>query len=278
MPSSLENAVSAHYALPGLLDMINNGLDAAGADPERPTVEALAPVDEFHTAGRKATLQALSMMPLREGMQVLDAGCGIGGTARCLARDHGCKVTGVDLTPEFVDVARKLTDRMGLSGVCRFETASVTRMPFADAAFDAAVTFHVAMNVADRAGFYDELKRVLKPGARLCVFDVMQGPVPGVEFPVPWAETAATSFLKTRDETAYHLARAGFEIEAERNMREFALDYFDAMLARMAEAGGPPPLGLHLLTGANTERKFANVIEAYRLHRAEPVIMVAKRI
>jgi hypothetical protein len=133
------------------------------------------------------------------------------------------------------------------------------------------------MNIDDRHRFYCEVARVLKPGAQFCVFDVMRGPTPGVNYPMPWAETAATSFLKSRDETVALLGEAGFEITAEKNMRERANDYYAKAMESAAEADGPPPLGLHLLTGANTSAKFANVIEAYKTHRTEPVIVVARK-
>ena len=277
MPRNLENAVAAHYAKAGLLQAILSGLKATGADPDDPAPEQLAPVDEFHTAGRLTTLKALDMTPLRAGMHVLDAGCGIGGTARVLAKEHGCRVTGLDLTPEFIDVARALTERMKLAKACSFQVGSVVDMPFPDASFDAGVSFHAAMNVEDRGGFYGELARVLRPGAPLCLFDVMKGPTPGMHYPVPWAETAATSFLKSPEETCNLLRDAGFDITAEASLRDFAISYFREVFAKAAQADGPPPLGLHLLTGANAPEKFTNYAQALGEHQIDPVIVVARR-
>jgi len=277
MDTALETAVAAHYGKTGLLKTILAGLEAAGADPDAPATEQLAPVDEFHTAGRLTTLKALEMTPLKAGMHVLDAGCGIGGTARVLAKEHGCRVTGLDLTPEFIDVARALTERTKLAEACSFQVGSVVDMPFADASFDAGVSFHVAMNVGNRARFYGELARVLRPGAPLCIFDVMKGPGPGMRYPVPWAETAETSFLRTPVETGTLLRQAGFEITAEESLRDFAIGYFREVFAKAAQADGPPPLGLHLLTGANAPEKFANYAQALGEHQIDPVIVVAKR-
>lgn len=273
----LEHTVATHYGKPGLVEAVLSGLAQAGANPDAPTVEDLAPVDEFHTAGRLATLQAIEMMPLKPGMRVLDAGCGLGGTARCLASEQRCRVTGIDLTQEYIELAQMLTARMGLADLCRFQQGSVLAMPFADGSFDAGVTFHVAMNIDDRARFYSELARLLRPGAPLCVFDVMKGPAPGMRFPVPWAETEGASFLRSRDQTAALLQENGFEIAAEKNLREFAIGYFREVFAKIAEAGAPPPLGLHLLTGANGPEKFANYVAALEAHQIEPVIIVAER-
>ncbi|MCB1738999.1 MAG: class I SAM-dependent methyltransferase [Gammaproteobacteria bacterium] len=276
--TDLEHKVQAHYARLGLLQAILDGAHAAGADLDALTPETLAPVDEFHTAGRTSTLEALRMMSIEPGMHLLDAGCGIGGTSRCLASERGCRVTGLDLTPEYVETARQLTTRMGLDDRCSFERGSVLQMPFANATFDGAVSFHVAMNIEQRAGFYAELARVLRPDAELCIFDVMKGPGPGMRYPVPWAESAQTSFLRTREETAALLDQAGFALHAEQDLRAFAIEFFARLRDKAAAASAPPPLGLHLLTGANSAEKFANYSAALQDHQIEPVIMVARRV
>lgn len=276
-PRALESDVAAHYRRDGLTETILAALAQTGADLDALRPEDLAPVDEFHTAGRRTTLRALDLMGLASGCHVLDAGCGIGGTARHLARERGCRVTGIDLTPEYVATARALTDRMGLTANCDFHRGSVLDLPFADERFDAVVTFHVAMNIADRPRFYRELARVLRLGGRLCVFDVMKGPAPGMLYPVPWAETHATSFLTSTAETRTLLEAAGFAVTAEDNLRTLAIDHFRTMIGRAREAAGPPPLGLHLLTGDNAPTKFANYLVALEAHRLEPVILVAER-
>ncbi len=277
MLCQLETRIAAHYGQSGLLDAIDDGLERSGVDPNAPSIEDLAPVDEFHTAGRTTTLQALAMTPIEAGMHVLDAGCGIGGTARCLAKEKGCRVTGIDLTSEYVSVARALTERTSLADACEFHEGSVLDMPFADGAFDAGVSFHVAMNIEDRASFYGELARVLRRGAPLCLFDVMKGPTPGMRYPVPWAEIEDNSFLKTPDETGDLVRRAGFEPVARTSLRAFAIDFFREAFAKDAESDGPPPLGLHLLTGANAPDKFSNYADALNEHQIDPVIVVAVR-
>lgn len=276
MTKAHESDVARHYERPGLIAEIRQGLIAAGADPDRPRPEDLSPVDEFHTAGRITTLQALSMMPLAPGMRVLDAGCGIGGTSRHLAHEHGCRVTGIDLTPGYVEAARALTEMTGLTEACDFVEGSVLDMPFGDATYDAGVTFHVAMNIADREGFYAEAARVLKPAAVFCVFDVMAGGGGDLAYPVPWAETRETSFLKTPNETRALLEAAGFEVTSEKSLRDFAMEFFRSVFEKTAQTG-PPPLGLHLLTGANTPEKFGNYAEGLASRAIEPVIMVAER-
>ena len=275
--NELEQQVRSHYARRGLLRAILDGAARAGGRGGELTPDLLAPVDEFHTAGQLSTLKALALIPLQAGMRVLDAGCGIGGTARHLASEHGCRVTGIDLTPDYIDTARQLTARMGLEHRCRFDQGSVVDLPYRPASFDAAVSFHVAMNVEPRGRFYAELARVLCPGAPLCLFDVMKGPAPDMRYPVPWAESPAISFLHSRVETARLLEEAGFAVTREENLREFARDYFRQLFDRSETEPGPPPLGLHLLTGSNTAEKFRNYAEALEAHQIEPIIMVAER-
>ncbi len=275
--STLETSVAAHYGKGGLAERILDGVAAAGLDPDALTVEDLAPVDEFHTAGRKATLTALAMTALKAGMHVLDAGCGIGGTARCLAAEHGCRVTGIDLTPEYVAVARMLTRRLDLAKSCHFDLGSALDMPYTAATFDAAVSFHVAMNINDRRGFYAELARVVRPCGPICLFDVMKGPAEGMVYPVPWAETEETSFLRSPEETGALLGEAGFVVETVSSQREMARDFFRAVFAKADEADAPPPLGLHLLTGPNGPAKFANYVQALDANQIDPTIIVARR-
>lgn len=216
------------------------------------------------------------MMPLAAGMHVLDAGSGLGGTSRHLAAEHGCRVSGIDLTPGYVAVAKALTELTGLTDACDFRVGSVLDLPFEDGLFDAAVSFHVAMNIADRAGFYGEVARVLKPGAAFCIFDVMKGTGDGLPYPVPWAETGETSFLMTPAETRALLEDAGFRVAEERSLHHFARDYFREVFRKTAGTG-PPPLGLHLLTGANAPEKFGNYAQGLEANAIDPVIMVALR-
>ena len=107
-------------------------------------------------------------MGLRPGAHVLDVGCGLGGATRYIAASIGCRVTGIDLTPEYIEMARLLAERTGLADRVDYHAASALDMPFGPAAFDAAITLHVAMNIKDRAGLYREIARVLKPGAAFC--------------------------------------------------------------------------------------------------------------
>ncbi len=276
--ATIETAVTRHYETESgaLLERILAGLAASGIDPARVRPEDLAPVDEFHIGGRAATAHAVARLAPRPGQRVLDVGCGIGGAARYLAAETGCRVSGIDLTPDYIAVARALTELTGLDGQIDYEVASALAMPFADAAFDAAITIHVAMNIADRAGLYREIARVLKPGAAFCVYDVMRKGDGPLAFPVPWASSPETSHLTTPEEMRAHLDAAGFAVEAVEDRTEAARAFFQRRMAA-AKDGPPPPLGIHLVMGPDAGAKLRNVLANIEAGRIAPVLMLARR-
>src|SRR5262249_12114096 len=156
-----------------LEDKIVGLLRGAGKNVEQLGADDLAAIDEFHLGGREATQALAEFMHLRPGMHLLDVGCGIGGPARYFA-ERGCQVTGIDLTEEFVRVAESLSRRVKLNQKVTFRQASALELPFDADAFDGAFTIHVGMNIADKAGVFREVARVLKPGARFAIYDLMR--------------------------------------------------------------------------------------------------------
>jgi ubiquinone/menaquinone biosynthesis C-methylase UbiE len=183
---SIESRVAEHYGREDLFGAITAALRAAGKDVERLTVEDLAPFDELHVRGGQATEELGAGLALDEAMHVLDIGCGIGGPARRLAAASGCRVTGLDLSAEYCRAGTLLTERVGLDRVS-FRQGSALAMPFEDGAFDAAYSQHAAMNIPDKARVYGEIARVLEPGGRLGIYDLLQGPGGEVIYPTPWA-------------------------------------------------------------------------------------------
>jgi sarcosine/dimethylglycine N-methyltransferase len=167
------DGVRDHYRATGLTDRLKTALTALGPEDQRLIPQQLGALDQFHTRGLAATAELAQLAGITAGMSVLDVGSGVGGPARFLAATYGCRVTGVDLSEPFVDAARYLTERTGQSGQVSFQTASALELPFEDGRFDVALLQHVAMNIADRARLYREIRRVLKSGGRLATFDVV---------------------------------------------------------------------------------------------------------
>src|SRR5262245_21935242 len=89
-------AVEAHSSRGGILESILGALRTMGIEPDAVSGEKLAAVDEFHVGGRDATIELADRLGLAPGTRVLDVGCGLGGSARFLAAERSCQVTGVD--------------------------------------------------------------------------------------------------------------------------------------------------------------------------------------
>jgi ubiquinone/menaquinone biosynthesis C-methylase UbiE len=272
-----EQQVAKHYTHGALLPAIFDALKQMGKDIEQLSTADLSAADEFHLGWRAATDRLAKDLALAPDMRVLDVGSGIGGPARFFAETCGCRVTGIDLTEEFVAVAAELTRRCKLSDLASFRQASALDLPFGASAFDAATLIHVGMNIADKARLFQNVRRVLKPGGLFGVYEVMRAAEGDLPYPMPWAQTAETSFLETPETYRRLLSAAGFEIEGEDNWREFVLALAREMREKQA-VHGAPPLGLHVLIGPAWRERLANVMATLERGTIAPFRMIAKAI
>ena len=278
MPVTATTDVSGHYTSGDLLTRLEARLCEDGFDPAHPTFEALAPYDHFHGRGLEATEDIANRLPVSGTDHVLDVGSGLGGPARYMARRFGCRVSGVDLTAEFCDVARHLTSRLGLEERVSFERCDALSMPYRDAAFDGAYSMNVTMNIADKRALYREIHRVLKPGAWLGLSEVVQGPGGEPDYPTPWARTASASFLATADETRANLAASGFAIESLRDTTQASFAWA-ARARAVVEAGGKSPhRAVSLIHGAIAEEVMANTGRALRERCTVPIEVVCRKV
>lgn len=255
MSSDIGGDIEGQYTIGRLGDSILEALRAEDHDLDHLDPEVLAPVEEFHTLGRIATKSLAAAADITTADRVLDVGCGIGGPARFLARTFGCPVTGVDLSAEFVEVARDLNRRVGLGDAIEVRRADALDLPFDDAGFDVVWTQHVTMNIADKRSLYREFARVLAPAGRFAFFDVVAGSDQPIHFPVPWADQPERSFLESADSIHAAVEAARFTVKHWEDMSDEALAWFAAM------ATAPPassPLGLQLLV-PDLRAKVANL-------------------
>jgi ubiquinone/menaquinone biosynthesis C-methylase UbiE len=273
----MNDPIRDHYTRGDLLQRLQAALAADGADPLRPTAEALAPYDQFHGRGLEATEDLAAMVQPAPDDHLLDVGSGIGGPARYLARRFGCRVTGIDLTPEFCAVATHLTELQGLQPQVDFRVGDATALPFGDAAFDGAYSMNVSMNIADKAGLYRELWRVLKPGGWLVLSEIARGSGPEIDYPTPWAATAASSFLSTPEQTRQGLLDAGFELLRLDDTLDKAREYGARSRARVAQGGKPPHRAVMLIHGDVATQAMANSARATAEGRVLPIEVLARK-
>lgn len=274
--SETHSAVADHYARGDLVAAICEGLARVGKTESTVTAEDLAAVDEFHIGGHAATGELARQLALAAEDHVLDIGCGLGGPARHIAARYGCKVTGIDLTRDYVDTGNVLSRWLHLENRVSLQQGNALALPFSDGSFDAGYMLHVGMNIADKRALFAEAARVLRPGALFGVFDVMRAGEGTLAYPLPWASTAETNAIAAPAQYRDTLSDAGFEPISERNRRDAALDYFARQRAQVAT--GLPGLGVQTLMGARRPEMVRNMSESISAGRIAPVEIIARRL
>lgn len=272
-----DDTITEHYTMQDLAEAIFTGLKQAGKDLNNLKQEDLAPVDEFHIRGREATVELAQQLDLNASKHILDVGSGVGGASRYLASAYGCRVTGLDLTEAYCQVAQLLADRIGLGQLIAYRQGSALDMPFENASFDIVWTQHTAMNIADKARLYAESWRVLKPGGLLAIYDIVEGEGEPLIFPVPWAREPSISFLVTSDELRELLGQAGFQVVSWRDTSEEGRSWFREVAEKMQKVGGTPPLGFHILLGPDFKTMARNQVRNLNENRIGLIEAVVQR-
>ena len=249
-----------------------------GTSLQAASIADLAPVDEFHIGGREATVGLCQQLGVQPESNVLDVGSGIGGTARFISSTFGSSVTGIDVTPEYVNVARSICAATAQGQQLTFEAGNAVDMPFSDGVFDIATQLHVGMNIVNKAGLFAEVHRVLRPGARYGIYDIMRVSDKAHDFPVPWASNPETSFTATLAEYERALVAAGFQVIARRDRSQFAKDFFALARRSASVATSRPPIGLHLIMGEDAPTKIANMVAAVAAGTLAPTEIICERM
>ena len=273
---NIDAKVEKYYGAGGIMDKIEAALISAGKDIRSLTVDDLGPIDEFHTRGRASTLEVAALTNFKASDLVLDVGCGLGGTARYLADRFNCKVTGIDLTEEYISIGKKLTELVGLNDRVELYHGSALDLPFENEEFDIVWTEHVQMNISDKNRFYSEIARVLRPGGRLLFHDIFRGSGDPPLYPTPWAEDETFSALVNEAEAGSIMEQAGFEIKQWHVRVQESIDYFKKMSA-LIQTNGAPPLGTHLLMGDSAKAKLKNYARNLSENRVSVVVGMAHK-
>ena len=137
--------VQAHWTRPGVLARIDAVLTELGHDPQNLNPEILASVEHLHSGGLATTRDQTRRIALTKDSRVLDVGCGIGGPARYLAHTFGCRVDGIDLTPELIETGRVLTKRCKLADRVMLQVGNALELPYSGQTFDVVWCQNVSM-------------------------------------------------------------------------------------------------------------------------------------
>lgn len=253
-------SVQQHYGATDITARILTAVPWAPGDPAL-TAAQLFPYDQFHGRELFATRDHAALLSPANDAHVLDIGAGIGGPARYLATTFGCKVTGIDLTPQFVAAANELSALCDLSTFVDFHLADATTLPFPDGKFDHATCFYVGMNLPDKPSVMAETLRVLKPGGRLIWTEVSAGNGTP-HYPLPWARQPADSHVEARDALVAKFSAAGFAIDAVMDETALQLD----LAKKIRESGKQPSPGQNqaneVVLGADFGERRKNFIQS----------------
>lgn len=227
----MESKIKKHYNSKNLTANIQTALIKAGKNLSKLKPKDLFRIDQLHTGGANASIELLKKINFKQDALVLDAGCGIGGSSRLLAKQFGCRVTGIDLADKFIQAANFLTQCTGFENKVAFQQGSILDLPFDENTFDAILCQHVLMNIKDKSTTAKEFFRVLKPGGKLILHEITKGGGKTLLFPVPWASTVSISFLEPWDILSGILEKLGFKTLYYSDETPFACSWWEKVKA-----------------------------------------------
>ena len=270
--------IQEHYAVEGLSSRLDHALLMSGLATGPVRWEQLSHADQFHVRGLEATKELAMALGANSSDSILDVGSGLGGPARFLAATYGCHVTGIDLTLEYVEIANRLTERAGQAGNVCFVQGDALHLPFDAETFDHAWTQHVGMNIEDKNGFYADVFRVLKPGGKFALYDILKRGEEPLYYPVPWARDDSYSFVVSTESQQKSLEAAGFAVIASDDRTEEALQFMLEFGKMIQRVNAIPPLNLATLLGHSMGSVTANVIRNIQEGRIQVRQVIAQKL
>jgi cyclopropane fatty-acyl-phospholipid synthase-like methyltransferase len=190
-------------------------------------------------AQERFTELLISKSGVKEGQSFLDVGCGTGRPGIHIAQATGCKVTGITISRTQVETANQRAAAAGLKDRVSFQLADAMKMPFPDASFDAAWAFESFHHMPDRGQVLREIHRVLRPGGRLVIADLVCDRQMPPEAAGLLSEFWKINSLLTSEQSRAIIGKEGFELveylDVSPNVQETGPRGMENMTQRSAE-------------------------------------------
>ncbi|MEP7137942.1 MAG: methyltransferase domain-containing protein [Chloroflexota bacterium] len=204
--------IKDHWEREDLSEAIRSALIESGKNLDALTLDDLAPLDQFHGGGKGFTQRLAKLSNLQPAMHILDVGGGLGGPARTLALEFGCRVTVVDLTKSYIHAGRMLTALMKLENHVTFQVGDALELSFDDNSFDAVWTQNSGMNIADKERLYAGFQRLIRPNGLLVIQEPVSGPNQPAIFPTMWSRDGSNHFVRKPEQLQATIEAAGFQL------------------------------------------------------------------
>ena len=243
--------------------MILDAIEKMGVLKANITRKQTSVFDEFHVRGKMVSEELFSQIELKNDSQVLDLGCGLGGTCRMIAEKYDCTVHGLDYSEQHIETANSLSRLVGLSDQTFFKQADATELTYPSDHFDLVITQHVQMCIADKQKLYSEVKRVLKKGGLFIYYDVLKKSEEALTYPLPWVDNEAKNFLISSKQLENTLTSLGFTKQSSEDQSSKGSEFLTAFLAK---ADKKPAIltGQRILMDDNALEKITNLHQALK--------------
>lgn len=253
--------IQRHYTHGNLFNTIIQKLIELGYDLEQLSHLDLTPIDQLHSAGIESTQLIFQHSNFKQGQNIIDIGCGLGGPARYVANNFNVNVTGIDLTTEFIDVGNKLSKKVNLDELVNLILGDAQSLPeIEDKTYHHAYTMHAGMNIKNKLKCYKEAHRLLKNNGTLMIFDItLAKQNTRLNFPLPWADEQSYSFLETIEKYQTNLNSVGFKIVNEIDLTDFILSYWKDIHQKTLAFTQFPKLSMNLIVKDRIKEKLDNI-------------------
>ena len=259
-----------------LYSRINQAMSDSGLNNKKLEIEDLFPIDQYHARGIGATKDLGKRMPITENQKILDVGCGLGGPARYYAKEFKCHITGVDITPSFIEIGNNFNRLTSMSTMVDLYVGNGEKLEFEDEVFDGAYSQHVTMNISDRMKFFSEIYRVLKKGSFFAFTEHGLGPIGNPNFPLPWADNQDMSFLLPPAKTVTILKEIGFINIKLIETGDKYIEGYEKLIQKQPKSE-KPTLGIHVIGGSSMHERSINSMRSIKENRTLPFEIVCEK-